>query len=163
MITPKELSDAFSRNAQIIKMQTAGLSHAQSLIQLPFRSNCLNWVVGHVVANRTLVLKMLGAPLQPEQLERLVPYQRESAPLTGDSAAVLPLEELITLLEQTQEYLSESLAAITPAVLESQDAFYGRRPMSVARWLFFFYFHDSYHTGQTEILRQASGVDDKII
>jgi len=25
------------------------------------------------------------------------------------------------------------------------------------------YFHDSYHTGQMEILRQAAGKDDKII
>jgi len=33
----------------------------------------------------------------------------------------------------------------------------------VGFWLFFLYFHDSYHVGQTEILRQATGTDDKII
>jgi uncharacterized damage-inducible protein DinB len=35
--------------------------------------------------------------------------------------------------------------------------------MSIAEWLLFFYFHDTYHSGQTEILRQAAGKDDKII
>lgn len=35
--------------------------------------------------------------------------------------------------------------------------------MSVAEWLMFFYFHDTFHTGQTEILRQATGKNDKVI
>jgi hypothetical protein len=29
--------------------------------------------------------------------------------------------------------------------------------------LFFYYFHETYHVGQTELLRQLAGRDDKII
>jgi uncharacterized damage-inducible protein DinB len=39
----------------------------------------------------------------------------------------------------------------------------GGRRTRLGSALFFFFFHDSYHTGQTEILRQASGKDDKVI
>ena len=35
--------------------------------------------------------------------------------------------------------------------------------MPLADFLFFLYFHDSYHTGQAEPLRQLAGKDDKII
>jgi hypothetical protein len=45
MITAKDLIGASERNLGIIKAQTEGLSHADSLLQLPFRGNCLNWVL----------------------------------------------------------------------------------------------------------------------
>jgi uncharacterized damage-inducible protein DinB len=35
--------------------------------------------------------------------------------------------------------------------------------MTIGEWLLFFFFHESYHTGQTEIMRQAAGKNDKII
>jgi hypothetical protein len=42
MISTTALACAFDRNLQIIKMQFAGFSQADSLIQLPFRANCMN-------------------------------------------------------------------------------------------------------------------------
>jgi hypothetical protein len=53
MIRPDYLADSFARNVSIIKRQTEGVSHEESLIQLPFRANSLNWILGHLVANRT--------------------------------------------------------------------------------------------------------------
>jgi hypothetical protein len=150
------------RNVEIIKMQTAGLSHADSLVQLPFRGNCMNWIVGHILTNRYNVLKLLGAE-QPDETLRAGRYGRDTAPITPDEADVLPLDELIATLEQTQSQIAGLLAKITPEDLDCQVAFFGRRTMTVADWLMFFYFHDTYHTGQTEILRQATGKNDKII
>jgi len=45
------------------------MSQADSLIQLPFRSNCMNWIVGHILTNRYNVLRLLGAelPIEAEQ------------------------------------------------------------------------------------------------
>lgn len=162
MHTPTCLSEAFKRNLEIIKLQTEGLSQEDSLVQLPFRANCMNWVVGHVVTNRHSVLKLLG----DEQLtaaERVQRYVRESQPVTGEEAGVLPLAELLELLEQAQTQMAARLAGITPLETERQVAFFGNKSMSLGEWLLFFYFHDTYHTGQTEILRQAAGKDDKII
>ena len=162
MLSPTMLANAFNRNVEIIKLQTAGLSHADSLVQLPFRGNCMNWIVGHILTNRYSVLKLLGAA-QLDQAAQVARYERDSAPITMDESDVRPLDELIATLEHTQGQIADLLAMLTPEDLDCQVAFYGRRSMSVAEWLIFFYFHDTYHTGQSEILRQASGMDDKII
>ena len=162
MISPATMAEAFNRNVEIIKLQTAGLSQQDSLVQLPFRGNCMNWIVGHILTNRYSVLKLLGSE-QAAEAERAARYTRESEPITSDGAGVLPLEQLVELLECTQAQISGLLAEITPEALASPLAFFGRRSMSVAEWLMFFYFHDTYHTGQAEILRQACGRNDKII
>ncbi len=162
MISPTHMAESFARNVQIIKMQTAGLSHAESLTQLPFRGNCMNWIVGHIANSRNSVLELLGATpaLDPERATR---YARDSEPITGDGPGVLPLEELIATLEHSQVQLNELLMAITLEELSRQVALFGGRARSVGEWLLFFFFHETYHTGQTEILRQAAGKDDKVI
>ena len=162
MISPTYLADVYGRNVMIIKMQTEGLSQEDSLLQLPFRGNCMNWVVGHIVTNRHNVLKLLDGK-RPKEAERVERYTRESQPVSRADEGVLPLSELLDLLEAAQAQIAVRLAEIEISVLERQEAFFGNRSMSVAEWLMFFYFHDTYHTGQTEILRQVAGKDDKII
>lgn len=162
MISTKTMADSFERNVQIVKLQTAGLTHPDSLVQLPFRANCLNWVVGHLVTNRLNVLKLLGADPVFDAVS-LARYKRESEPVTAEGEDVLELEQLIDLLEKAQSQIADLLASLEASGFQRQVAFFGNRSMTVGEWLLFFYFHDSYHTGQTEILRQAVGVNDKII
>lgn len=112
MIPIDVLIKAYARNLEIIKMQTQNLSHQDSLIQLPFRSNCLNWVVGHLLTNRCNIFQLLEA-------EDLLPgadlshYERESEPIQSEGDGVLPLEELISHLEETQINLSKLLEGET--------------------------------------------------
>ena len=162
MLSIRNLIDFYDRNIQIIKMQTDGLTHEDSLIQLPFRSNCLNWVVGHVLANRCNILALLGADdLRPEiDLDH---YERESDPISGEEEGVLPLEDLIQHLEETQLRLIAALDNETEESLQRMAPYRDRPERTVSYWLAFLFFHDSYHVGQTEILRQAAGKDDKII
>ena len=162
MITPTYLASAYARNVMIIQQQTEGLSDADSLMQLPFRGNCMNWLVGHILTSRHSVLKLLDGH-RPAEAARVARYDRESQPITGPEEGVLPLAELMALLELSQQQIDARLAEITPDALAQPVAFFGNRSMPVAEWLMFFYFHETYHTGQTEILRQAAGKDDKII
>jgi hypothetical protein len=161
MLTATALSAAFERNLRITRMQTDGLSQADSLVQLPFRANCMNWVVGHLVTNRMTVLRLLGNPAAEQA--RLARYERESEPIQGPEPGLLELGELLDLLDALQARIASRLAELSPEDLGKPLAFLGERVQPLADWLFFFYFHDCYHTGQTEILRQASGMDDKII
>ena len=108
MISIHNLSDFYAHNLEIIKMQTEGLTHLESLIQLPFRSNCLNWVVGHLVANRCNILALLGADDLRPQVD-LDHYERESDPVLGEGEGVLPLEELLMHLEESQTRLAAAL------------------------------------------------------
>lgn len=162
MLTIQNLAAAYGRNLEIIKMQTAGLSHQDSLIQLPFRANCLNWVVGHILANRCNILALLGGKdLRPAL--NLDHYERESEPILGAGVGVLALSEMLAHLETSQSLLEEALAQETEESLQRPAPYRDRPEAPVAFWLFFLYFHDSYHVGQTEILRQAAGANDKII
>jgi len=162
MISIQNLSDFYDRNVQIVKMQTEGLSHEDSLIQLPFRSNCLNWVVGHILANRCNILDLLGADdLRPEI--NLDHYERESDPVLEEGEGVLSLDDLIHHLEEAQLRLAAALKKETEESLQRMAPYRDRPEREVVYWLFFLYFHDSYHVGQTEILRQAAGKNDKII
>jgi uncharacterized damage-inducible protein DinB len=162
MITTEYLSNLFDRTIQIIKRQTDGLSQADTLLQLPFRANCLNWVLGHLVTSRNNVLRLLAAEpvLPPARTDR---YESESEPITATTPELLTLDELIDALERSQARLTALLATITPEQLARQVAFFGHRSQSVGEWLLFFYFHETYHLGQTEILRQAAGTNDKVI
>lgn len=162
MIHAAYLAASFQRNIRVIKMQTEGMSHEQSLVQLPFRGNCMNWIVGHIVTNRNNVLKLLEASDKAGEID-VSRYQRDSDPITVDSEQVIPLEKLMEMLDRSQEHLDRLLEQLTDEHLERKVAFFGNTEMSVSEWLLFFYFHDTYHTGQTEILRQAAGMDDKVI
>ncbi|MGC8787158.1 MAG: hypothetical protein ACP5Q1_07005, partial [Anaerolineae bacterium] len=78
MISPQELAGAFERNLEIVQAQTKGLSHADSLLQPPFRGNCLNWVLGHLVTNRDRVLALLGeVPVGNESVQARYGYGSE--------------------------------------------------------------------------------------
>lgn len=52
MTNPKKLAPFFERIHWIIKQQTKGLAHDDSLRQRPFRANTMNWVLGHGLHGR---------------------------------------------------------------------------------------------------------------
>lgn len=160
MITLVQLAEAFGRNVSIVQMQAKDLTHADSLLQPAGRGNCLNWVLGHMLTNRDAILGWLGqASVGGERAAR---YQRESDPVAGPADDVLPLDELLVLLAVSQEKLAGALAALTEDDLD-REVLLGARTAPLRNRLFFLYFHDTYHLGQTELLRQLTGVGDKVI
>jgi uncharacterized damage-inducible protein DinB len=161
MITPQQLAAAYGRNVEIIKSQTTGLTHPDSLLQLPSRGNCMNWVIGHILDARNTILGLLGAEpaLDPAAARR---YARNSEPILADGPDVLPLEELLRTLERSQEHLAAKMTALTAEDVARDTPFFSRS-MPLGELLLFLYFHECYHTGQAEPLRQLAGTDDKVI
>jgi uncharacterized damage-inducible protein DinB len=156
MISPELIARYYSINHNVLHMQVEGLTHEDSLIQPPFRANNLNWVLGHIVSSRGGALKLLGAePVWSK--EEAASYARESEPLT-DTEQAYPLEKILADLDETQERLEAALAGLT---IEDMEQAKGDR--TLGERLSFSYWHEAYHTGQTELLRQVSGVDDKVI
>jgi hypothetical protein len=161
MIDAKQLAKAFGRNAAILKMQTAGLSHEDSLLQTPYNINCLNWTLGHILVYRDRAITSGGGTAQfPNgELDR---YRRESEPILEDGPGVLPLADLADAIESSQDALDETVGKLSDDEFAAETEIDGRM-VSLAQRLHFDYFHDTYHTGQTEILRQVAGTDDQII
>lgn len=160
MLDANQLADAFDRNVQIIKRQCEGLTHEDSLLQTPFNINSLNWIIGHITDNRDNVLRLLG--VEPAFGDEGTRYRRNSEPVKGEGEGILKLDRLLTILETGQAGISTALRNATPDMLNREVEAMGRK-QSIGQWLFFLYFHDTYHTGQTDLLRQVAGKNDKII
>jgi len=161
MITVTDLIESLERNLDIIKAQTQGLTHADSLLQLPFRGNCLNWVVGHIAANRNTMLHFLGEEgiLGEAHAAR---YAYDSEPVCGEDGDILTLEELLVALERGQKALVARLQTI-PAEDLARDVESWLGTTTLGQLVFYLLWHESYHTGQTEALRQLAGKGDKVI
>jgi hypothetical protein len=161
VITATDLIGALERNLGIIKAQTQGLSHEDSLLQLPFRGNCLNWVLGHIADNRNTMLLFLGKEAILSEVHS-TRYGYNSEPVCGDAGDILTLEQLLTVLEQSQSALTARLQNITAEELAREEqSFLGTT--TLGQLIFFLYWHESYHAGQPEYLRQLTGKDDKVI
>ena len=161
MITNKQLIDGFSLNIRLIKLQTDGLNHADSLVQTPYKINCMNWVLGHIAVNRDSVMRLIGAePLLSEEATKR--YKSESNPITEDRPDVLQLDKLLEVLSSGQTRIEGALDTLGEADLLGEIQV-GERMMPLGTRLYGFYFHDTYHTGQTDLLRQVAGANDKVV
>jgi len=159
MTDPQKLIAHFQRTHWIIKEQTKGLTHADTLLTLPFRANTMNWILGHIADGRNGILKTLGElpALDEAQASR---YERDSEPVASAEGAV-PLETLLTAIDESQTRI---VTALEKATMADLDAIYNEKhQFSVGDRLAFLHWHETYHLGQLEILRQLAGTDDKII
>ena len=161
MITPKELAQAYERNMDIIEEQVKGLSHEQCLIQPPVRGNCMNWVLGHMAETRSSVCKTLGqgAVMTAEEAKR---YGYGSKPVCGEEPGVLPLSRLLEILRESQKRINAAMPLLTDQDL-SRIVKDHRGDVTMANRLVFLNFHDTYHVGQLELLRQLAGTNDHVI
>jgi len=158
-IQPELLVFLFNINYEVIKQQVEGLSHEDSLLQPPFRGNCLNWVLGHILISRDRILDTLGEERMWDE-DISAPYLRESDPISpANSDCAQPLEQIMSAFELSHKRLMAALERITPEDLEAEKS----EKTSVGKYLAFTFFHDTYHTGQTELLRQLAGKNDKVI
>ena len=157
---PTNLIQDFERTTWIIESQAKGLTHADSVRQLPFRGNCFNWVVGHILQSREVILTLLGgepAWFPNRELDR---YKRGSDPITSAAEAV-PFEELLRVVRESHEQIIarlKELDAAELAVIIDEE-----RQRSLGERVAWFHWHETYHTGQLELLRQLAGTDDAII
>lgn len=159
MAIAQKLIQSFQTTTWLINKQADGLSHEQMLLQLPFRGNCFNWILGHIVTNRDKVLVLLGE--EPEFAETEVArYARGSDPVVGVETAVHSQR----LLDAVQNSQSKIEAALTAIELAALDALYDEEQnLTVADRINGLHWHETYHTGQLEILRQLAGTNDRIV
>jgi uncharacterized damage-inducible protein DinB len=145
--------NSVKRIDSIIKRQTAGLSHEDSLKQLPFPGNCLNWNLGHLLVYRMQYLGLLDGISRPDA-DEFARYGAGSPPLTDGSQAI-PLETLLHRLDEASAQVVAALEA-TPAerLAEIYDAERGTTVED--RLSFYVIFHESYHAGQLELLRELA-------
>ncbi len=150
----------FQLTYSVMLRQTEGISNEQSVIQPPVRGNCMNWVLGHILMQRDLVLKLLK--MEPVwDAATCLRYTRESEPVTHLEDGV-PFDRMLADLALTQERIESGLQTITAEALEETVETNGRKDRAGGQ-IAFIHWHETYHTGQLELLRQFAGKDDKVI
>ncbi|GHO44615.1 DinB family protein [Ktedonospora formicarum] len=159
MANMKTLVFIFKRNHDVILMHTSDLTTEESLVLPPDGGNCLNWVLGHVLVHRDISLRLLGAEELLSPSEREV-YQRQSEHLSGPERAS-SLKHLLDLLRISNQRLLAALEQISPEVLVQPSGPDGKRTLGEVleqlQW------HETYHTGQFELLRHVAGKHEKLI
>lgn len=173
-MNPEAIAMLYNYNHYVLTKNTDGLSHEDSLHQPHPGGNCLNWVLGHIVANRNEIMRLVGEP-PVWQEEEAAPYVRGSQPLTELSRA-RPLSELLADFNHSQERLLKRLSQMSAADLEAAvggkaagekaggdkggdqavaDKAGGDK--TVGDQLAFLQFHEAYHAGQVGLLRRLAG------
>ena len=140
----------------LLDLNVEGVTHEESLIGPRPGGNCLNWVVGHLVSAYDLLLPAIGGERVWDD-ERLALYNRGTDPITPERAA--PFEELVTDFATAHRRVVERLAALTPEELATPAPY---SPISnpeetIGSLLGLVAFHQSYHVGQTGVLRRVAG------
>jgi hypothetical protein len=153
MIHPHALKKLFEYNGELITKQSALLSDAETLLQLPFEGNCFNWVLGHIISSRSSALVLVGeqAVWTDEQRAR---YRHGSAPIYEEEPGVLTLSELVQAFAVTQTRLLEGLDTMTYDVMCQAS---GYRQNTIGDSLGYFHFHETHHVGQLLYLAQYAG------
>ena len=146
------LASQFKYNHMVLKSNLEGVSHDESLIQPKPYGNCINWILGHIVAGRNAVLTLIGEEAI-WTAEESKTYDRGSDPLE-DSSKAQKIESILAALDTTQKQLSEKLVH-----MRDEDLTAIREPEkgSIADQLAGLSFHESYHSGQIGLLRQLIG------
>jgi hypothetical protein len=146
----------YAESYETISRETQGLSHEDSLMQPPGALNCLNWMVGHVMASRSNVLAMLGEPSVWGWAEarRYIPG---SEPITTGEDA-LDFAQILADLKRSQRQLLRFLGRATPEAMGAEcDASYSEALKTLGAQLAFAQAHEAYHAGQVELLRRLIG------
>jgi uncharacterized damage-inducible protein DinB len=154
MITADNLTAMYARNLTFINDLTAGLTHADSLIQPPVSGNCINWVAGHILAYRNRILTILGQPPVFDEVTA-ARYARDSKPVLGDEPGIGILEDMLQLLDESQAQIAAAMKALSPDDAGQMWTF-GQNAMTTAEWMLFLLRHEAYHVGNLELLRQVA-------
>lgn len=145
-----QLRKLFEVNQYAFRVNVADVSHEESLIQPPNGGNCMNWVAGHVVATRNAILSLLGEePVWGSAAEGR--YKRGSAPVVSGEGA-RPFDTIVEDFGHAQERIRSGLGR-----LQDSDLAAPRGDETLGEALHFLHFHESYHIGQTALLRRLAG------
>jgi len=147
---------------EVLRINVEGITHEESLIQPRPGGNCLNWVVGHLLWTYNYNLPVLDQQPVVEEgvLER---YARGKPPFkNGDE--VIPFEEVMRIWVDSDKAVKTGLNNL---MIDQLDQPAKRHPNdesneTIRERITGVLFHQSYHVGQTALLRRLIGKDGAI-
>ena len=142
------LTQLFNFNQRALKINLDGISDEESRL-LPPSGNSINWVVGHIVANRQGILELAGETAHWVEADYAA-YERGTNRLEPNQAR--PLAGILADLDRSQEALVRGLERMGAAEMAVPKG-----NSTVGAHILFLQFHEAYHVGQTGLLRRLIG------
>lgn len=147
-----------------VVLNTEDITDEEALIFPAGDANCMNWLVGHIIDARNQLLALLKQ--QPVwDNEEFDCYARGANPRQL-LELFLPFTRLIEHFKSSYERVVECIKNATSDqfdnifTISSNDGITNSH--TLLEWLTVFSFHESYHTGQTGMLRRVLGKEGKI-
>ncbi len=139
-----------------VRVNTEGISHAESLASPAVGGNSINWVLGHLVCVYNNVLPAVGQQTVLD-FDRVKRYDRGSAPIT--SADAIEFATLLTGFHEAVERFEAGLGTLTCEQLDEKAPLSPtNNPDETMRSLMsLVLFHQAYHAGQLAVLRRTIG------
>lgn len=146
----------------VVRCNVDGITHAENLIHPRSPGNCINWVIGHLLAIYNGVLPLLGQESVMEQ-SAIARYDCGVPPLR-DPTEALEFQELMTAWDEAVVCVKAGLTGFTAEALDrpapyspGSDADETVRSLRTT-----VLFHQVYHAGQLGLLRCIAGKEGAI-
>ena len=153
MTNPANILYMLDLNETALQKLLPGLTADDALLQPPTGGNCLNWVMGHIVEGRNYMLELLDEPRIWSETE-CAPYATRSAPISGPEAAHYAWGTILAAADDSLIRVRAKLLTLSQVDLpDGEDSGLGALLVRMA-W------HEGYHAGQVEYLRQLAGKAD---
>jgi len=163
MIIISEYIAMLNQVQEIVRKQTAGMTDDELLIQPPNGGNCMLWVLGHLTNNMVIIQqKVLGGQL-PAGLPDFGRFGYGSKPVLGREEGLPSLAALLKSMDLLQSAIATQLKTMREVDFDEEITVIGEHKQRRGYWALFFFFHQSYHTGQLEFLRNLAGHTEHII
>lgn len=146
----KKLMDDFGFHTRLIHRIINDVTHKESLLQPPFDANCLNWVFGHIISNRSHTLEALRINhTWQEEIRKF--YDSGTEAVKPDSKSIR-VDVLRQYLDQSQALINSELENIPDAFLNALLTNY-RGEKSRFEHASSFHWHETFHIGQLDLLK----------
>ena len=142
-----EISRVFEHNLDALERNLEGLSGADFLVRVSEDGSHLNWLIGHVLHARVRLLCDLGGFAHPDEALLETAYGRGSR---ASNAEAFPTSTLRDALRTNQ-------IALVTTLDEADLTQPGPRSGTLADRAAFIAWHETYHVGQSGLLRRLAG------
>jgi uncharacterized damage-inducible protein DinB len=122
------------------------LDDKKALIRMTNNTNHMNWLLGHILHCRYMLLNMLGNNEQ-NPFGQLYWTAIEDKPYPK-------IQEVISLMPGISQRLDATLSSLNDEKIEQEN----EDKSSLEGTLVFFAYHEAYHLGQLGLLRKAVGL-----
>ena len=142
-----EIEAIFNRNLERLELNLDGLEGTDFLVRVGEDGSHLNWLLGHVLYERVCLIRDLGGFAHPDETLLETAYARGTR---ASNAETFPTGILRGALRDNQTALEETLSATDLTQPGPRSGTLEDRAAFIA-W------HETYHVGQSGVLRRLAG------